>query len=285
MASYAASDLERHRILPEGRDPADLVRGDEQGEEEFSREYAFALAERVFRAVGQYRVASFNEKTTDDHVAAPISASSSSAFIGLNLFTAVIVMMTGAQTSVPLAMLATVMHRATLGPPRGFSFFSLEEGHIVPGLSVDSELTFQALYERDTGDRRMSPIYLIYLAPLDPATAKPLTALLWRVGDVAHLHQAVPGHYTLGEWLRRLKTHVDESGYAAKPMTQRTVVMKYIKDLMLLTDENSSAGKRRSAICRVLGLCPSDLKPAFLGIQSEENFPLYAVFVCRAFAY
>jgi len=286
--TFAAADMENYRILPEGREAIDLVKDDFPSDEAFLREYMFTFAERVHRILEQCRHDSFErrEQPPSQSSIPATSPSSDSPFVGLHLFAASVVMLTH-NASVPLAMLVSLMWRASLAAAfRGFSFFTLEAGQISPGMT--ETLTFQTLYEQDARDARMGPVYLICLTPLDPAAAVPHTALLWRVGHVAHLHQALRGHYCLGDWMRRLKSGcIDVSGYAAKPMTQRTVVKEYIKDLMLLSDEYASAADRRAAFCRALGIGPRSLRLDPLNIKADEekSFPIYKLAVCRAFVY
>lgn len=286
-AGRCAAELEKFPILPAGHEPTDLVRREDQSDDQFTEECAYAFVERVFNAVGMYVDDSQkNPLTREEIILLPPGPRSDSALAGVHLFAAVVFATTGILSAVPVATLVAWMHCTSFAQPRGFSFFILEEGRIAT--LATNALTFAELYEDDAvGEKaNVSAIYLLQLMPVAPATLEqPLTVFLWRVGEVAHLHLALPGHYPLGQWMCRNRDLVDTSGYATKPMTQDTVLTEYATDLALLTDENASAFDRRHAFCRAFGLHPSALKLEALGLSKEKDFPLFAILACRAFAY
>jgi len=179
--------------------------------------------------------------------------------------------------------LVTSMHLQAVQHPSGFSLFHLEQGHIAPGMTLGGDLSLRSLFEKDATERRMGAMYLLYLAPVEPGASSVLTALLWRVGEVWHLTQALPGHYNLGDWLRQNKDKLDDGGYTVKPLTSATVLDEYARDLMLLTDQEAAVNERRLAFCRAFGVWPRNLNVSAFSQQKE--LPLYALFVCRAFMY
>jgi hypothetical protein len=208
-----------------------------------------------------------------------------SPLAGLYAFASIAVLgLGGPNAAIHVATLLTNMHLAASNtPPRGFSFFSLETGHMAVQYTP---LEPRELFRRDmdNGGAHSSCLYLIYLTPLELGAGIPLTFVLWRIGDRSLLLGALPCVQSIGDRLLHNKEALDcEDSYAGTDMPKDTVLDSFWPDVMLLTEEIVSARNRERAFCRAFAVHPNDFKAAYFTERAE--LPVYSLLVARAFVY
>lgn len=281
-------------ILKPGFEPYELERSENQTEEEFHQCVHIAFLERVRHAIGRHRLNQTASMLAGTGPSPPeeLLPPTTSVYAGANLFILVALATGGRRVVHPLGALVAHMLKyvGETEPLRGFSFLSMETGHLAPGLLTSERegLTFDKLFLRDLQfDVRMSTAYLIILSSARDPTRKRtvLTSLLWRSGAVSRLHHALPFHYSLGEWMNKDESKVDKFGYASKYMTTDTVLKHYIPDLAVLTSKDTVPSRRRQAFCNVFGVHPKNLVAKHVGGTEEGVLPEYALTVCRVFAF
>lgn len=273
-------------LLKPGSEPFELERSEGQTQEDFEQNVHIAFVERARHALGKQRLA---QSMRGAEVAPPeeLLPPTTSMFAGANLFLLIALATAGRNTVLSLTVLfSNLINYLVHGPPScGFNFYTLETGHIAPGMLASERggPSFKDVFLSDMQLKpHMSAAYLIVLANRDGTVM--LTTLLWRTGTVSRLFHALPGHYSLGEWLCQDEEKVDKPGYAAKYMSTETVTKMYVGDLMMLTDAKARPSKRREAFCNAFGLHSKNLVTKHVGGEGDV-LPDFSLSVCRVFIF